>query len=58
MLGIPSLSISLAYLLCIVSAIVCVVYGIAKWNSGAPEEPQTPQDQKWVEEEKAVEETL
>ena len=58
MLGIPSLSISLAYLLCIISTIVCVVYGIAKWNQGASEEPSSPEDKKWVEEEKAVEETL
>ncbi|MHB8158563.1 MAG: symporter small accessory protein [Desulfocucumaceae bacterium] len=33
MFGIPDPQIWLAYLLCILSAILCVAYGIVKWNS-------------------------
>ena len=34
MLGIPDAGIWLAYILCIASAILCVVYGIVNWNKG------------------------
>jgi len=33
MLGIPDPQIWLAYLLSILSAVLCVVYGAVKWNS-------------------------
>jgi len=33
MLGIPDPQIWLAYLLSVFSAVLCVVYGIVKWNS-------------------------
>lgn len=58
MLGIPSPSIFLAYLLSVLSAVACVIYGIVNWNKGGEEEVSTPEDRKWVEEEKAVEEAL
>lgn len=32
-LGIPDPQIWLAYLLSILSAVLCVAYGVAKWNS-------------------------
>ena len=56
MLGIEDLWVWLAYLLCIVSAILCVVYGIIFWNKG--DESVQPDDIKWVAEEKKVEEDL
>jgi len=32
MLGFAGISIFLAYILCIISALVCVVYGAIMWN--------------------------
>lgn len=56
MLGIPDPGVWTAYLLCILSAVFCIVYGIISWNKG--EEPIYAEDKKWVEDEKAVEEEL
>ena len=34
MLGIPDFSVALAYILLIISTIVCAVYGFINWNKG------------------------
>lgn len=34
MLGIPDASVLLAIILCIGSAVLCVVYGVVNWNRG------------------------
>ena len=39
MLGIPDFWIWSAYLLCLLSAAACVIYGIYNWNKGDEEEP-------------------
>ena len=39
----------LAYVLCLASALLCVVYGVLNWNKGA-EEP-TKEDKNWALEE-------
>lgn len=36
MLGIASTELAWAYILCILAAVVCVVYGIVKWNDSGP----------------------
>lgn len=36
MLGIASPELALAYILCILAALLCVVYGIVKWNDAGP----------------------
>ncbi len=57
MLGIQDGWVVLAYLLCILSSVLCVLYGAANWNKG--EEPVTPEDMEWAKEEKEdLEETL
>ena len=57
MLGIDDPLIWSAYLLCVLSALLCVVYGAVNWNKG--EEPVQPEDIKWAKEEKAdVEDVL
>jgi hypothetical protein len=57
MLGIEDGWIVLAYLLCIASSILCVVYGAICWNRG--EEALTDEDLAWArEEEEEIEETL
>ena len=56
MFGIEDKSISIAYVLCIASAVLCVVYGLLMWNKGS--EPVKNGDLKWIEEEKDAEEEL
>ncbi len=55
-LGISDPSIWLVYLLCILSALFSLIYGLVNWNKG--DEEVYPEDKKWVEDEKKVEETL
>ena len=46
MLGIDDVFVSLAYLLCICSSILCITWGAWNWNSG--EETTEPADVKWA----------
>jgi hypothetical protein len=36
MLGIASTELAWAYILCILAALLCVVYGAVKWNDSGP----------------------
>ena len=36
MLGIASAELSWAYILCILASVLCVVYGVLKWNDAGP----------------------
>lgn len=56
MLGIEDKWVWLAYVLCILSSLLCVVYGLANWNKG--EETVEQDDIRWAAEEKRVEEEL
>ncbi len=56
MLGIDDFYVLLAYLLCLLSAVLCVIYGLVTWNRG--EEAVQEEDVRWVEGEKKVEEEL
>ena len=56
MLGIEGFWVFLAYILCIASALLCVIYGLINWNRG--DEPVQETDRHWAEEEKKVEEEL
>lgn len=47
MFGINDPWILLAYALCILSAVVCVVYGIWNWNTGGDPQP-SPEDARWA----------
>jgi hypothetical protein len=59
MLGINDPWIILAYLTCIASAIVCIVYGIYNWNRGADDEAnEISEEGKWEKDEIKIEETL
>ena len=57
MFGIEDFWVSLAYLLCILSSILCVIYGAITWNKGDSGEV-TDEDKKWAKEEDQLEETL
>ena len=56
MLGIEGFWVLLAYLLCIASAALCVIYGLLNWNRG--DDSIKPEDIKWAGEEKKVESEL
>ena len=48
MLGLADATIWLAYILCIISAVACVVYGILNWNKGADnEQVQIQEEANW-----------
>ncbi len=55
-LGIEDPGVWSVYLLCIASALFCLIYGWINWNKG--DDPVYPEDKKWVEDEKKVEEAL
>ena len=56
MLGIPDVGIWLAYVLCIASALLCVVYGIINWNKGGEETSE--QDAQWEAKEEEIDSKL
>ena len=58
MLGMGDFSIFLAYILCIASALACVIYGIFTWNKGAEKEDEMKKDVNWEEKEKEITEDL
>jgi hypothetical protein len=59
MIGITDPWILLAYLLCVASAIICIVYGVKNWNKGAENEPiEIEEEQQWQIEETKIEENL
>jgi len=49
LLGIEGGWVVLAYLLCILSTLLCVVYGVLNWNKG--DEPLQQEDVEWAREE-------
>jgi hypothetical protein len=59
MLGITDVSVLLAYLLSIASAILCLVYGIVNWNTGKDKElQQIEEEAKWEEKNSEITESL
>jgi heme exporter protein D len=56
MMGIQSTAVWLAYLLSVVSAIGCVIYGVINWNKGASKVKK--EDRAWLEKEEAREEEI
>lgn len=59
MLGLADFQIFLAYILCILSALLCIVYGIKNWNKGQENEvDEINEELKWEEKEHNIEERL
>jgi len=56
MLGIPDIGVALAYVLSVLSMLLCVIYAWRNWNKG--DESIEADDVKWVAEEKKAEEEL
>jgi len=58
MLGLGDGWIFSAYLLCIASALLCIVYGVIMWNNGGSEDRETPEQLHWEEKEIEIEKPL
>ena len=58
MLGIEDPWVILAYILCILSALLCLVWGVIKWNVDDTAEEPEEEIRQWAEEEERVEEEL
>jgi hypothetical protein len=58
MLGIEGFWVSLAYALCLLSALLCIFYGLINWNRGAEDAAPSPRDVTWEKEEREVEKTI
>jgi hypothetical protein len=56
MLGIENTWVALAYLLCLASAALCLVYGWRNWNRG--DETVQEEDVHWAAEEDKAEDKL
>ncbi len=56
MFGLADPWIVAAYLLCILSSLLCVVYGWAKWNSDG--DAASDETAKWAKEEDEISDTL
>ncbi|MHB8962782.1 MAG: symporter small accessory protein [Saccharofermentanales bacterium] len=56
MLNLGDFSIFAVYILCILAAVTCVIYGIFNWNKGS--EPAQDADKKWQDTEKTISEDL
>lgn len=55
MLGISGMGCWLAYIFCILSTILCFIYGIVMWNRGVGEEDEV-EIIKWMKEEREIQE--
>lgn len=59
MLGIPDFFIVSSFLLCLLSAAFCVVYGVINWNKGNENEAdEIKEELAWQEKENKIEELL
>ena len=57
MLGINDPWVAAPYILCLLSALLCVMWGVLKWNKGDNEEPEE-EIRHWAEQENQVEDEL
>jgi len=58
MLGIEDPWVVTAFILCMISALLCLVWGIVKWNLDDPEDESEEEIKQWAKEEDRVEEEL
>ncbi|MDD5455929.1 MAG: hypothetical protein PHV30_02715 [Candidatus Margulisbacteria bacterium] len=59
MLGLKDPVIFWAYLLTILSALLCVIYGILNWNKGAENEgKEMDEEKKWEKKDKEISDKL
>lgn len=57
MLGIDDFWVWSAYVLCLLSTVLCVAYGFLNWNRNGTT-PAAPEDVQWEQEEEKIDEAL
>ncbi len=57
-LGLGDFNVSLVFILLILSTLLCVIYGIVKWNEDGEGDKLSSKEKQWEKEEKDIEETL
>ena len=58
MLGLSGWAVPLGFILMILSALLCVVYGILNWNKGYITDEEYEAEIRWAEENRKVEDNL
>ena len=58
MLGLGSVEAALAYILCLLAALLCVIYGVIKWNDMGRYTMDADEKLDWERKEKALKEQL
>lgn len=58
MLGFADTWVFLAYILTILAALGCILYGALNWNREGEEPPPAPEEVQWEKEEEQIDETL
>ncbi len=54
MLGLSGVAVPMGFILCILSTLLCVVYGIMNWNKGYIQEEELKLEEVWKDEEKEM----
>jgi nitrogen fixation-related uncharacterized protein len=54
MLGIGDKWIAAVYILCLASAVLCVIYGIFSWGGRNKDDEQSPDEHHWIEHEHKI----
>lgn len=49
MLGLEGIAVPLGFILTILSAVLCIVYGLVNWNKGYVTEDELRQEETWKE---------
>ncbi|HPG39961.1 MAG TPA: hypothetical protein PLP19_11150 [bacterium] len=57
-LGLGDFNVSLVFILLILSTLLCVIYGIVRWNEDGEDAKISGKEKQWDKEEKNIEETL
>jgi len=57
-LGLGDFNVSLVFILLILSTLLCVIYGLVKWNEDGEDVKISGKEKQWDKEEKSIEETL
>jgi hypothetical protein len=58
MFGIEDPGIYWAYILTVLSSLICIAYGIMYWNKGAIQQDDLKESEKWEREEDELNENL
>lgn len=58
MLGLEGIAVPLGFILTILSALLCIIYGLLNWNKGYVTEEELRQEEVWKEADVQVKSSL